>query len=95
MVVLNKRYNSFNIVLCVNDAAKSCRIRNSNLNEDITALLKKYPLKANSSGEEADDSDDLAYPENIQLIQITPKQINWDARKIGVDGYVIVSRRSD
>jgi hypothetical protein len=35
MVVLNKRYNAFNIQLCVNNSAKSCSTKNSNLKQDI------------------------------------------------------------
>jgi hypothetical protein len=90
IVILNRRYNSFSLKFCVNSQHKSCRTKNNDMNEDITELLKRYPLKAEAGGAESEES---AYPDHIHLIDISPIRPNWDASTTSsIDGYILVHR---
>src|SRR5262245_37363757 len=91
LVSLFRRQNSFDFEFCVNNAAKSCDVKSNNMNvTDVTDLFKKYKLKAANAGLE---SDVLKYPENIQLITITPQNPNWSRGTAGsLEGYVMVRR---
>jgi hypothetical protein len=90
-IFLNRRNNTFSVLMCFNHDQKSCRQRTSNLsNEDITETLRSHPLKPGSGGIE---SETLTYPPNIQLIEISPQHLNWDeGADASVEGYVMVRR---
>jgi len=91
-LVLNRRNNTFSVRVCVNGAEKSCKIYQNNIRQDITDLLKNYPLKPSYAGEE---SEELDYPENLQFISLSPLRMNWEARpESSIEGYVLVRRLS-
>jgi hypothetical protein len=55
VIFLNRRNNSFSILLCFNNDRKSCKERTSNVaKEDITETLKLFPLKASNAGVESE-----------------------------------------
>lgn len=89
LIFLNRRQFSFDYKICFN--GKSCKERSSNLvGEDITEDLKKFPLRPSNAGEEAER---LAYPPNVQLIDITPLRLRLeDGDVASLEGYVMVKR---
>lgn len=60
------------------------------VDRDVTASLKDHPLKPTSAGVE---SAILAFPKNIQLLELEPTALNWEGGEVSsIDGYIIVRR---
>jgi hypothetical protein len=92
VISLSRRQNNFNIKLCINGQGPgSCELeKNDVAGLDLTEKLKAHPLKPINAG--VDDAM-LAFPPNVQLIELLPVNLNWDSGEFAsIDGYIIVRR---
>jgi hypothetical protein len=92
VISLSRRQNNFNVKLCINGQGPgSCDLQKNDITGlDLTEKLKAHPLKPINAG--VDDAM-LAFPANVQLIELLPMNLNWDAGDFAsMDGYIIVRR---
>jgi hypothetical protein len=92
VVYFARRQNNFNFKLCVNGQSPgSCDLeKNDVAGLDLTEKLKAHPLRPTNAGV---DAAMLTFPDNVQLIELLPMNLNWDSGDFAsIDGYIIVRR---